>query len=628
MTSIHDQTGTSSKPQRSGYAQDTDVLQELIALTHEVPSHSKFMTELLKTTGAYFNSPYAAIHVRYASEVIQDDWHRGPTNPNFWKAHVQDFLTDALAEVKPRAKLLKSKSGVQQVAYLSAPIHDPAGPAIGAVAVVVSDIADLDLTHALMKLEAICRFGSFCAEYVGRQSDDHRSVAQPNRSMTRGATYATPHELAFALTNELRTKLGCELVALGLARFQSIDILSISGLDRVAPRSPGVVRLRAAMEECFDAGTDIGHPMSEEWTEASPAPAYRLHARWLQESHAAAVASLPLRANGEIRAILSLRREDGGPFRPDELESIRTQVEPFTPALVLTSRASRGLLRHGVDTVRTGIAGLTRRGHGMRKVVALMLFLGAMWFAFGTTNYGVDVPVVVRPDEARLLTMPFDGILAEAPVVQGDKVKKGDVLCRLDTRELLAQQKQLQAELAVAQRRRDQGLAERKPVDARLAEADINLVQSRLAMLDERLERTVIRSPLDGVVVEGDLRQAVGATLTRGQTLYRISPPNVWRLELEIPQYAAADVSAPLTGIFASQARPEEQYGFTVKRLLPSAVQRRNKTVYIAEATINARNDWMRPGMEGTARVNVGPRRVCWVMLHGVLDYLRVHLWL
>jgi len=628
VTAIGNQQTPEADQAQRAFSEETDVLQRLIALSQKAPSRSKFMTELVEIVGSFFASPYAAIHVRYSSEVIQDDWHSGPTNPNFWKAHVQEFLTDALAEVRSRAKILKSKSGVEQVAYLSAPIHDPTGPAIGAVAVVVTDVSDVNLTHALMKLESVCRFGSFCAEFVGRQSGGHQSAGLQDRSLARGATYATPHELAFALTNELRTKLGCDLVALGMVRFRALEILAISGLDRIASRSPGVVRLRAAMEECYDAGEDIIHPPASDWHDHTPGPVYRLHDRWQQSSRSSGVASLPLRVDGEIRAVLSFRRQGGGAFRAEELASIRSQVEPFTPALILTGRASRSFFRHGLDLVRSGIAGLTTHGHYTRKVLALLMCLGAVWFAFGSMPYRVDVPVVVTPGDARLLSMPFDGVLDEVYAIEGDEVEKGDVLCRLDTRELRAQHDELTAELAVAERERDRALAERKPVDARLAEADLDLIRARMALLDERLRRTAIRAPLDGVVVDGDLRQSVGATLPRGEPLFRVSPPYVWRLELQIPQHAAADIDAPLTGKFASHARPEEAYGFELKRLLPGTVQRGNKTVYIAEATIHVRNDWMRPGMEGTAKVDVGERRVFWVALHRVLDYLRVHLWL
>lgn len=610
------------------HARDTDVFRNIIDLTQQTPSRSQFMAQLLQEVGRYFQSPYAAIHVRYSSEVIQDDWHSGPSDPNFWKAHVQDFLTDSLAESRSRAKLLKAKDGTAQVAYLSAPIHDPTGPAIGAMAVVVTNASRIDLSNALVKLEAICRFGSFCAEFLGKNTADRAQSSGPDRSVARGAVYATPHELAFSLTNELRNKLGCELVALSMVRYGHVDVLSISGLDQVAKRSPGVARLSEAMEECLDAGTTICHPVGGAWEEGEQPLSYPLHKQWQKSGHGNAVASIPLRAADRIVAILSLRRDGNGPYGSDELESIQAQIEPFAPALVLTRRAGRGLFRHAVDRIRSGWWALTTPGHYTRKLAAVLFVMATTWFVFGTTGYHVNVPVVVAAADARQLTMPLDGILLETRVVEGDAVRRGDILCTLDTHELRQRHEELAAERAVTQRQYDQALAEQNPVEAKLAAAKLELIRARAALLTEQLQQTVIRAPFDGVVVEGDLRQLIGATLPRGERLLTIAPPGRWRLELEIPQRVVADVSAPLRGVFASYARPEQTQDFEIARLLPNPSHRRDKLVYVAEANIEAMQDWMRPGMEGTAKVYIGRRRVWWVTLHRAVDYLRINLWL
>ena len=55
---------------------------------------------------------------------------------------------------------------------------------------------------------------------------------------------------------------------------------------------------------------------------------------------------------------------------------------------------------------------------------------------------------------------------------------------------------------------------------------------------------------------------------------------------------------------------------------------RAGHNVYVAEAYITPDAEWMRPGMEGVARIEVGPRRVWWITLHKCIDYLRLNYWL
>jgi len=440
---------------------DTDVYGRILDVARQTHSRADFLTWLLREIGDHFQSPYAAIHVRFASELLQDDWHSGPSNPGFWKAQVQAFLTDSLAESRPRTKLLKARNGSTQAAYLAVPIHGPGRSTVGAIAIVVPNASKIDLSAALVKLEALCRFGLACRELH----------------------------------------------------------------DAVAAR---------------------------------------------------------LKPTGE----------------PD-----RTSAR------------------------RRGWATLTTRGHWARKAAAALLVVTTAWFALGTMGYHVTVPVTVASADARQITMPLDGILAESFVVEGDTVRRGDILCTLDTHELRQRHKELEAEESVVQRRFDEALAARDPVAARQATAQLELIRAREALLDDQLQQTVVRTPIDGIVVEGDLKPWIGASLSRGHALLTVAPPGRLRLELEIPRAAVADASLPLRGVFAYDADPDRTQPFEIAPLLPNATYCRDRRVYITEAAIETSPEWMRPGTEGTGRIYVGRRRVWWVALHRALDSLNVSSW-
>ena len=145
-----------------------DPYARIVNLARSTTSRARLLTETVRCIVSAFASPYGAIHVRYASEIIQDDSHTGPTDPAFWKPSLQQFLTESLAEGRSRARLLKAKSGDTKVAFLSAPIFDPSGPAIGALAVVVTVVDESEWTARLSSLEALCRLASFCTEFIGR----------------------------------------------------------------------------------------------------------------------------------------------------------------------------------------------------------------------------------------------------------------------------------------------------------------------------------------------------------------------------------------------------------------------------------------------------------------------------
>ncbi len=616
----------------------SDAFSEIAALARRSASAVQFLSEAMRIMARHFSSPYATIYVRYASEVVQEECHHGAGDPRFWKASLQEFLTDALAEPRARAKLLRARNGDARVAFLSAPIFDPTGPAIGAIALVLAPVEEEDVSAQLAILEAQARLASFAAEFLGGAEErdpltpsrpEAATVSPSHRALAHAGGCATLHELAFALVNELGNKLACEQVWLGMVYRRRVRVLAISGLDEVRPQSPGVATVRAAMEECLDAGTIVVAQPDGEWSADVDTPRFRLHQQWHAAAHRAAVASIPLNSNETTVAVLSLRRRADRPLRRPELQEVRARVEPLAAALLLLSRASRGWLQHGVDAGKESIAALVAPGRLARKTAVVVSALATIAFLFGSAEYHVSVPCTVRPAEIRHITAPYDALLGAVATVEGDRVMQGDVLCTLDHRELRQEREQLRAELAVLERTRDRAMAEDSPIEAKLALAQQHLIRTRLDRVERRIEQATVRAPIDGMVVAGDLRKRIGSVVQRGEPLFEVAPLTAWTLELAVPEHAAADVTTELSGHFVSLARPEASRPFKIDRVLGSARIIDGRNVLVAEADLAvAGPTWLRPGMEGVAQIHVGPRRIWWIVFHSAVDYLRLNFWI
>lgn len=606
----------------------TDPFVRIIEIARTATSRSRFMGSALRVIARFFETPYAALHVRYATEVLQDDCHFGKDDPRFWQTNVQQFLTESLAESRCRARLLRSRSGNAKIALFSVPIYDPSGPAIGAMALVVTPISERDVTAALARLEALSRLASFAVEILGTAQKEATVSKASAQALTHGAKCGSTEELAFSITNELRNKLGCQQVALGLVRGRRVKVISISGLDEVRKQSPGVVSLTGAMEECLDAGEPIAYQRDGGFTAAGMHAGFLMHKQWHASAGGDAVASVPLRVGDGIVAILSIRQVPNEPFTAERLDQIRTRVEPFAPALILTGRANRSLPRHMLDRVRDGWHALAAPGHIARKVAAIAIVAFLAWFALGTMNFKLAVPARVTAAEIRHLSAPFDGLLVSAGVVQGDRVAQGDVLCRLDDRELQQQRKQLLAELRVMEHTADLARAGESYAEVKLAEARQELIRTKLEIVNRKIEQATVRAPIHGVIVDGDLRKHVGSVVARGDAMFQVAPLDHWTLELEVPESAVDELAPELAGVFASYARPETAYPFSVSRVLATAEVRDTRNVFIAEAHLRAKDPGIRPGMDGFANIHVGPRKVWWVALHRAIDWLRINFWL
>ncbi len=611
---------------------EPDAFSRIRDLAQHSTSRRDFYRHLLDALAPALSSPFALIYVRLSSEVVQEEYHFGPTDPGFWRPPLHAFLTESLAAEKPRARVLSARQAVLKIALISAPILDADGGVIGTVAM-VTPLGDLDASVLADRLSALTTFASHVCVPSGHGGSAGGSATGPSdasrgQALGRSAAYESVEELAFSLTNNLRNKTGCRQVALARVLRHRCRILAISGLDEVKRRSPGVVRIHAAMEECLDIGRVIVCQDDARSEHDELSSGYRLHKQWHDSTLGAAVASMPLFIDDRCVAVISLCREAEKPFQHEELENIRTVVAPFAPAIELVHLARRRLVRHSVETVRGAASALVGRGHWRAKLGFAAAAALVAWICCGTLPYRVTAPCVMQPIVSRVVTAPYDGVVGAVAVNAGDRVAAGDLLCELDHRELDLQRDQIEAELAMLEQKRTRALAERKPAEARLVEAEQTLVKAKLGLVTRRIERSRVTSPISGVVVSGDLRSRVMGVVKQGERLFEVAPPDQWRVLITVPERLSSDLTAGLAGRFTTRAKPEESHTLTLDRVRPTAEMRDGKNVVIIEADARIHADWLRPEMEGTAQIDAGRRPVWMLLSKRLLDYLRLNYWL
>ena len=71
---------------------------------------------------------------------------------------------------------------------------------------------------------------------------------------------------------------------------------------------------------------------------------------------------------------------------------------------------------------------------------------------------------------------------------------------------------------------------------AQQAELEMERLELKIRLISNRLNRLEVRSPLDGIVLVGDLKKTEGAPLTVGQAMFEIAPLDRMIVEVEIPE--------------------------------------------------------------------------------------------
>lgn len=209
---------------------------------------------------------------------------------------------------------------------------------------------------------------------------------------------------------------------------------------------------------------------------------------------------------------------------------------------------------------------------------------------------------VIEPVVRRFVAAPFEGPLLKTSVEPGDLVSAGQELARMDEERLRADRAAADAAVQEARRRHAAALAARQGAPAQAAEHELMQAEFKLAAIDRRLDQAVLRSPIDGLVVRGDLRRVEGTTVTVGQTLFEIAPPDSALAEVAIPEedVALVRVGMPLT--LRCDAFPAKSWSGSITRLHPRAELIDGKNVFVAEVRLED-TDELRPGMRGAVSI-------------------------
>ena len=233
----------------------------------------------------------------------------------------------------------------------------------------------------------------------------------------------------------------------------------------------------------------------------------------------------------------------------------------------------------------------------------------------------------VQAEVSRAVVPPFAGFLESFEVRPGDRVEEGQIVARLDTRELKLSLDELNERIATLSTQKDNALARGELAQARQYEAELDEAMASSDLINERIALAELRAPMTGVVSRGDLEKLVGAPVDASKALFEIVGPGI-RVLIEVNERDIGRVEVGQKGSVASRAQPGQSIGVTVVRVNPVAQPREGANVFVLEATFDETPEWVRPGMTGTSRLNDGWSTPLWELSRPLVDAFRMWTWL
>jgi hypothetical protein len=465
-------------------------------------------------------------------------------------------------------------------------------------------------------------------------------------------------ETTFAIANEARRVIDCDRVSVLVSRGKRQRAAAISGVDTIERRSKVVRAIEHLATRCAACGEVVWYhdgvtDLPDEIL--GPLDAY------LEESHARAVAIVPLAAPGSEASPRG--RRIIGVLIAEHFQALPTG-ELFRERMAAISGHAASALHNALTHSRMPLARVSRTLSNARWLVeaqqlpktaialALLVTTVAV-LALVPADFDIEARGELQPQIKRDVFASNDGVVSELLVKADKTVRTGDPLVVLRKAELDLESRRLLGEMQTAERKLASLRAERlqdAPADPQerrdphqLAadEEELKVTLAGLAaqqkILDEQQAALTIRSPIDGQALTWNIDQLLAARpVERGQALLSVADlAGPWILELQVADdrtghlLAARDELGELNTRFLLASDPGQEYQGRVTNIAPTTELNAEQQPMVRVTVAFDKNavPALRPGATAIAKVHCGRRSLGYVWLHDLYEYVHSLWW-
>jgi HlyD family secretion protein len=290
----------------------------------------------------------------------------------------------------------------------------------------------------------------------------------------------------------------------------------------------------------------------------------------------------------------------------------------------------------------------------MKKIIILVAAAAVVVIAIvamrgrGSDNTGISYDVAaaeISPLWVKVsatgLVQPFvevevkskaSGVVTELPLDAGDAVTRGQVIARLDPVEVLNQLESEEAALAVAHQnvrvqeeevhRAEQlakhGLVSERDLEAArldLERARADEVARRISVTDvqKKLDDTVLRSPIDGIVLEklvevGQVISSGVSNVSGGTTLAIVADLRKVFVTADVDETDIGRVQTGLRVEVVPDAYPHKTFRGVVERINPKSKVVQNVTTFEVMTVVENEGDLLKAGMNASVDIVIAGR--------------------
>jgi RND family efflux transporter MFP subunit len=409
-----------------------------------------------------------------------------------------------------------------------------------------------------------------------------------------------------AIVNGPSTVIPYERAAIALDQRGRVRLKAITGVSKVNPEDPVTKRLQDLLSWASQYNDAMFVAQHGDEVEADRPETKAKFQEYFAETGVRAFHWLPLADDDGRVGILSFESSDPDFLSTAHLEMIKVLAGQATVALRNASLYREvpfiSLLEPILEKKRKFLALEKRR----RLAVMVGTVIALVFLAVFPLPLRVDGPAIVAPAQSARVQPDIPGVVQRVNIHEGSDVKQGTVLGNLEDWHYRADLATAQARYQTALSQMNRALANNDGSEAGMQGTQAEYWAAEVSRARARLDKTQLRSPIDGLVATPHMEDAVGRSLNPGDTFAEVVNTSQADVDVAIQE---EDVPLLRTG----QAASIKLDGFATRTfhgevviVSPKGQLQGDERVFYARVRVPNPDGAVRDGMQGRAKIFTG----------------------
>jgi RND family efflux transporter MFP subunit len=418
-----------------------------------------------------------------------------------------------------------------------------------------------------------------------------------------------------------------ERAAIALQERGRTKLRAVSGKLQITPGDPETADLRELLEWAAFFDSDVSAAQHGDAITTSREDAKEKFRRYFESSRMSGFYAVSLRDEEGAVGILSFESSDPDFLTEAHFEMVRVLAAQATVAIRNASLYREvpfiNVLEPLIQKKQKFLAlEKRRRALFLAAAAAAVIFLAVFPFPMRVEGGATVSPVRLAKIEPQVA-----GVVRQIYVREGQHVTRGEVLADLEDWDYRAALAGAEARYQTALSEMNRALAHNDGAAAGVQRVQANYWQSEVQRDQARLEKTHLRSPVEGWVTTPHVQDFVGRKLAPGDNFAQVADNSTVTVNVAVDEPDLPLLRTGARGWVKLDGFPAHTFHGTVDIISPQSEMAEGQRTFYARVEVPNPSNVIRAGMSGRAKVAVGWHPVGYVLFRRPAIWLYSKLW-